>query len=63
MKFEDQLYSHINGAIRAGASIEEIQVVIKNLDFLGKKNLSGIGIKVLTRYEKREGNDLMNHSL
>lgn len=55
MKFEDQLYSHIKGAINAGASIEEIQIIIKNLDLLGKKKLSGIGIKVLTRYRKEKG--------
>lgn len=55
LNFEDQLYSHIIGAIRAGASIEEIQVVIKNLDFLGRKKLSGIGIKVLARYGKEKG--------
>jgi len=55
MKFEDQLYSHINGAVKAGASIEELQMVIKNLDFLGKKNISGFGSKVLTRYKKDKG--------
>lgn len=55
MKFEDQLYSHINGAIKAGASIEEIQIVIKNLKLFGKKYLSGTGIKVLTRYRKAKG--------
>jgi 4-carboxymuconolactone decarboxylase len=55
MKFEDQLYSHINGAIKAGASIEELHIVIKNLDLLGKKNLSGIGIKILMRYRKEKG--------
>ncbi len=55
MKFKDQLYSHINGALKAGASLEEINVVIKNLDLLGKKKLSGIGIQVLNRYKKEKG--------
>jgi len=55
MKFEDQLFSHINGAIKAGASIEELNIVIKNLELLGKKNLSAIGIKVLNRYKKEKG--------
>ncbi|MCW8806382.1 MAG: carboxymuconolactone decarboxylase family protein [Ignavibacteriaceae bacterium] len=55
MKFEDQLFSHINGAIKAGASIEELHIVIKNLELLGKKNLSAIGIKVLNRYRKEKG--------
>ncbi len=55
MKFEDQLYSHINGAMNAGISIEELQIVIKNLDLIGKNYLSGTGIKVLTRYRKEKG--------
>jgi alkylhydroperoxidase/carboxymuconolactone decarboxylase family protein YurZ len=54
MKFEDQLYSHINGVVKAGASIKELQSVINNLDLLGKKNLSGFGNKVLTRYRKEK---------
>jgi hypothetical protein len=36
LKFEDQLYSHINGAYRLKAGIEEIESVIKNLDYLAK---------------------------
>jgi alkylhydroperoxidase/carboxymuconolactone decarboxylase family protein YurZ len=55
MKFDDQLYSHINGAIKANASIQEIETVIKNLNFLEKKSLSGFGMKVLNRYRKEKG--------
>jgi 4-carboxymuconolactone decarboxylase len=55
MKYEEQLYSHINGAFRAKASIEEIRSVIKNLSFFGNKNLSVFGLKVLDRYEKEKG--------
>ncbi len=55
LKFEDQLYSHIIGAIKAGGSIKDVQNVIENLDLLGKKNLSGVGIKVLNRYRKEKG--------
>lgn len=55
MKFDDQLYSHINGAIKAGASAGEILIIIKNLDLLGKKSLSSSGIKVLTRYGREKG--------
>ncbi len=55
MKFDDQLYSHINGAIKAKASIQEIETVIKNLDFLEKKSLSEFGMKVLNRYRKEKG--------
>ena len=55
LKFEDQLYSHINGAFRAKASIEEIRSVIKSLSCFGNKNLSAYGLKVLDRFEKEKG--------
>ena len=54
MKFEDQLYSHINGAIRAKANIKEIETVIKNLNYIGK-NYSNFGEKVLRRFKKEKG--------
>jgi len=54
MKFEEQLYSHINGAIKAKASIKEIETVINSLDFIGRKKISGFGIKVLNRYKKEK---------
>jgi len=50
LKFEDQLFSHINGAFRTKASKEEIERVIKNLDILGDKELSKFGMKVLKTY-------------
>jgi alkylhydroperoxidase/carboxymuconolactone decarboxylase family protein YurZ len=55
LKFEDQLYSHINGAFRAKASIEEIQNVIESLSLIGNRNLSAFGLKVLNRYKKEKG--------
>lgn len=55
MKFEEQLYSHINGAIKSKASIKEIETVIKNLEFLGRKIFSSFGMKVLNRYRKEKG--------
>jgi len=55
LKFEDQLYSHINGTIRVGASVKEIEEVIKNLSLLGKKSLTGFGKKVLKKYIKSKG--------
>jgi 4-carboxymuconolactone decarboxylase len=55
MKFEEQLYSHIIGAIKSKASINEIETVIHNLEFLGKKNFSNFGLKVLNRYRKEKG--------
>jgi len=55
LKFEDQLYSHINGAFRAKVSIEEIQSVIESLSLIENRNLSAFGNKVLTRYRKEKG--------
>lgn len=55
MKFEEQLYSHINGAIRSKASIKEIETVINYLNFLGKKNYSSFGMRVFKRYRKEKG--------
>jgi alkylhydroperoxidase/carboxymuconolactone decarboxylase family protein YurZ len=55
LKFEDQLYSHINGTLRAKASIEEIQSVIESLTLLGNKNISAFGSRVLDRYKKEKG--------
>jgi len=54
LKFEDQLYSHINGAFRAKASIEEIQSVIESLTLIGEKNISVFGLRVLNRYKKEK---------
>ena len=53
--FEDQLYSHINGAFRAKASIEEIRKVIENLSLIGTKSITQFGLRVLKRFEKTKG--------
>jgi alkylhydroperoxidase/carboxymuconolactone decarboxylase family protein YurZ len=50
LRFEDQLYSHINGAFRTKAALEQIERVIINLDFFGDKKLSRFGMKVLKIY-------------
>jgi len=55
LKFEEQLYSHINGAYRAKASVEEIDGVIDSLTLLGNKNISAFGLRVLNRYKKEKG--------
>ncbi|MCW9096806.1 MAG: hypothetical protein OQJ93_05405, partial [Ignavibacteriaceae bacterium] len=55
LKFQDQLYSHINGAFRAKASINEIQTVIESIHLLGGKKLSNFGLGVLKRFEKEKG--------
>ena len=54
LKFEDQLYSHINGAFRTKSTIKQIERVINNLDFLGDKELSRFGMKVLKTYLKQK---------
>ena len=63
LKFEDQLYSHINGAFRAKASTEEIQSVIESLTLIGNKNISAFGLRVLSRYKKEKGMHTNPHSL
>ena len=55
LKFEDQLYSHINGAIRVGATRQEIEEVIENISILGKKSLVVFGKKVFNKYKKSGG--------
>jgi alkylhydroperoxidase/carboxymuconolactone decarboxylase family protein YurZ len=55
LKFEDQLFSHINGAFRAKASIEQIRSVIESLSSIGNRKLSSFGLKVLNRYKKEKG--------
>lgn len=55
MKFEDQLYSHIVGAFRAGASIKEIQKVIENVKLVGNKSMTEFGFRVLNKVKKEKG--------
>ena len=55
LKFEDQLYSHINGAYKAKASIDEIYSVIVSLSFIGNRDLTSFGLKVLSRCKKEKG--------
>lgn len=55
LKFEDQLYSHINGAIRVGVTITEVKEMINNLSNLKRKELVNYGNKVLRKYLKEKG--------
>lgn len=55
LKFQDQLYSHINGAHKAGAALGEIRTVIENIKFVGNENLSVFGLAVLSKFEKEKG--------
>ena len=53
LKFKDQLYSHINGAFRAGASLSEIKSVIENINLVGNKEFIKLGLPVLNKFEKK----------
>ena len=55
LKFEDQLYSHINGAYRLKATVPELISVIENLTLIGGKNYSAFGLRVLKRFIIRKG--------
>lgn len=54
-KFDEQLYSHINGANRQKIETEKIRRVILNLKLLGEDSFSIFGMKVLNRYLKNKG--------
>jgi len=53
--FGDQLYSHIIGAFRANASIEEIKNVIENVSLIGNKKMAEFVFRILKNVEKAKG--------
>ncbi|MEJ2103155.1 MAG: carboxymuconolactone decarboxylase family protein [Ignavibacteriaceae bacterium] len=52
LEFNDQLYSHINGAYKARASIHEIIEVIENINLIGNKELVNFGLAVVNKFKK-----------
>ena len=52
LKFRDQLYSHINGAIRLKTNVEVIKKVINNLEIISAKSSAKFGLGVLGDYQK-----------
>lgn len=50
LKFDEQLFSHINGAHRLGVKIDVIENVINNLEILGK-SYQNFGSKVLNKFK------------
>lgn len=56
MKYESQLYSHINGAFRLKNPREEIRIVITSLERIGGKSISEFGLKVFTLFFKNKDN-------
>ena len=55
LQFEEQLYSHINGAFRLGAKEKNISEIINNLKLLGERKPTEKGLKVLERYLSKKG--------
>ena len=55
MKFEDQLYSHINGAYRIGVTLNQMESVIQNVQLISKKEMAEFGLKVLNRFKEEKG--------
>ena len=55
LRFEDQLYSHINGALRTKASIAQVKRVIANLKLFDDEEMERVGMKVLRKYLRDKG--------
>ena len=55
LKFESQLYSHINGGHRTGLHWKEIEAIIDSLALLNKNDCVKFGRKVLSSFLKRKG--------
>ena len=52
LKFKDQLYSHINGAVRVKTKIEVIKKIISNLEIISSKSSAKFGLEVFGDYQK-----------
>jgi alkylhydroperoxidase/carboxymuconolactone decarboxylase family protein YurZ len=50
LKFRDQLYSHINGAIRVKVTTEFLKKIINNLQIISAKTASVFGMNVLKAF-------------
>lgn len=58
LKFRDQLYSHINGAIRVKISIEFLKKIINNLHIISATTASVFGMNVLIAFiNKKESSN------
>lgn len=58
LKFKDQLFSHINGAIRVKAKIEVVKKVISNLEIISAKSAVKFGLQVFGDYQKLKNKSL-----
>ena len=50
LKFEEQLYSHLNGAYRIGIKMSFISELIDSLKILGNNSYSSFGRKILKKF-------------
>jgi len=53
LKFKDQLYSHINGAVRVKAKFDLIIRTFKNLEIISAKSSANFGLKVFSEYQSK----------
>jgi alkylhydroperoxidase/carboxymuconolactone decarboxylase family protein YurZ len=51
LKFKDQIYSHINGAIRIKVRIELIYKIIFNLELISAKSSTKYGLSVFKKFQ------------
>lgn len=54
LKYKDQLYSHINGAIRVKVDYSFLEKVITNLQFISTKSVTAFGLEVLNTYRYKK---------
>ncbi|MGA8263450.1 MAG: hypothetical protein WB779_03320, partial [Ignavibacteriaceae bacterium] len=52
MKYESQLYSHINGAFRLKNSSQEIKTIIVSLQQIAGRSVSDFGLEVFNSFLK-----------
>ena len=55
LKYEDQLFSQINGAIRNGVSYTDVKKNILNLKQVGMKTEMNFGLKIYQKYLSKKG--------
>lgn len=51
LKFKDQIYSHINGAVRIKVRVELIYKVICNLELIAAKSAAKFGLSVFKKFQ------------
>jgi alkylhydroperoxidase/carboxymuconolactone decarboxylase family protein YurZ len=54
LKFKDQLYSHINGAVQVNAGFNLILKTIKNLELISAKTSVKFGLNVFEEYQLKK---------